>query len=139
MSVESTVINALKGDATLQGLITEFAGSPAVFIDMAPETAITPYIVCRFDRLPSPVDIAEFNVFIGYFDYSTSSAQARDASLQIEKILDYQVFDDPENEYNDIRIFLETGGSIPTQDPRNIHYNLQFLLRAGRLAWSANL
>lgn len=137
MSIESTILDVLKADSTLTALVSTFESSPSIFTDSAPEAAATPYIVCNFMQLNAPLEIGHFNLFINFFDYDKSAAAARSALLRIQVLLDDMSFEDDDNEWNAIRVFHEGGGHVPTPDARDIHYNAQYSIRAGRLAWSS--
>lgn len=142
MSIESAVLDVLKADSTLIALVSTFAGEPAIFTDVAPEKAEKPYIVCSFTKLSSSPEIGDFNLYIDYFDfseYNKSHAPARNAMAQLDVLLDLVHLVDTEDEWSLIRSFSEGNGHVPAEDAREIHYNSQFTLRAGRRAWSENL
>jgi hypothetical protein len=131
---ESSLISALKSDSVLSGILTKYKNDAAVFSELAPEDAALPYIVCRISRdyNDSPA-IMEFNVYIDFFDFNKSAASSRVAADRIEKILDRANLQ--HSRFKTIRFYFFSGGQVVGDDPRNIHHNLQFTARAGRMGW----
>ena len=135
---ESALLTELKSDSALCRNVSTYSGEPSIFSDGAPEAVTVPYItftIMRYEGGSKPVD--RFNIYIDFWDRSKSAKKARDASERIEFILDETVLSHAR--YDSIRLFRVAGGLIADPDPREIHYNMQFLARAGRKAWCEQL
>ena len=137
---ESALENIIKNDATIATYITVYpAGSsiPAVFSELAPEKAILPYIVFRISQSSDEnAAVTPFTIFIDYFDYNKSAVNSRIAVNQLINILDGVALE--HDRFNKIRIFFYAGSPVQEEDPRNIHYNLQFTARGGRKSYIDN-
>lgn len=135
---ESALITALKADATLTALLSSFGGSPAIFVEIAPETAELPYVVFKITRTSTEsAAVQSFNITIDVFGYDTTAKNARLASEEIETLLDRGYLE--HERYGCIRLFFYSSGPVEDyEDPRSIHINLLFDARAGRKKWSAN-
>jgi hypothetical protein len=128
---ESALVTFLADDEKLAALIEEYGEEPAIFSDEAPEDAVMPYIVIRI--VPSATDniaVESFAVFIDFYDKDKSRVNSRKAAQRIKLILDRVSLSHAR--YNNIRMFYFDGSPVTEDDPRNIHYNLQFMARAGR-------
>ena len=130
---EASLIEILKNDTVLQGYLSTYNSEAAVFSDVAPEDAELPF--CETEIIESPVDsiVSSFSVIIDYYQNAESAVNARKFCQQCIEILDrYEIDDDPR--YSMIRIFFLAGSlrRIEESDPRDIHYELQFVARAGR-------
>ncbi len=131
---ESSVLPVLQSDPELTSSITTFANLPAIFSDSAPKGAAMPYIVFRIERLGSNhLPIAQFVLYVDYWDYGTSKVKARKAAERIEFLLDRKVLE--HERYSTIRVSFFSGGTVPDDDPKAIHYNQQFSIRASRKKW----
>lgn len=134
MMFESAVLSVLQADPELAALVTKYANLPAIFSDAAPEKATMPYVVFQIDRISSNnLPIAQFSLYVDYWDYGTSKAKARNAAERIEFILDRKVLE--HERYSTIRVSFFSGGVVEAEDPKEIHYNLQFSVRASRKKW----
>jgi len=133
--IESVIINALKADATLKTKVTLYNGEAAIFTRLAPEAAKLPYVTINLTRSQTIGDIVlhDFILMVDYWDYGTSTKKANEASERIEYIFDNKQF--THARYSSIRIWLFSGGWVEDEDPRSIHYNQQFSVRACRKKW----
>jgi hypothetical protein len=135
---ESSLLMALQADATITALVSTFMGRPAIFSELAPETAELPYIVFRITRTSNEsVAVEQFNLYIDYYDFDTTFKKSRQAAERLEHLLDRGVLE--HERYGCIRLFFYSGEQIVEDDPRSIHYNMLFEARAGRKAWSADI
>lgn len=128
---ESALVTFLAEDDPLSLLIGTYGGAPSVFSDEAPEDAGMPYIVVRI--VPSATDniaVESFAVFVDYYDKDKSRVNSRKAAARIKLLLDRAHL--AHARYNNIRLFYFDGSPLEEDDPRHIHYNLQFTARAGR-------
>ena len=131
---EAAILPILQSDPELAGLVTSYANAPAIFSDAAPEGSQKPYIAYRIDRLSSNnLPIAKFVLYVDYWDYGASKTKARKAAERIEFLLDQRVLE--HERYSTIRVSFFSGGVVPAEDPKEIHYNLQFSARASRKKW----
>jgi hypothetical protein len=130
---ESALIDKLKSDAALAALVTTFSGNPAIFSEYAPETAVTPFIVCRITPSSEYSAIHSFSVMVDYFDYNKSRKNSRDAAERIEYVLDHAILQ--HERYIDIRLMYLAGSPVESGDARDIHYNVQFSARGTRKKW----
>lgn len=137
--IESTIINALKADTVLRAKISRYAGGYAVFSRLAPEAAKLPYVTINLTRTQTPGDLIlhDFILMVDYWDVGTSIKNAGEASERIEYIFDNKQF--THSRYSSIRIWFFSGGWVEDEDPRTIHYNQQFTVRACRKKWIDNL
>jgi len=133
--IESSIRNALIADATLVSLIKKYRGRPAVFSRLAPESAPTPYVTFNLTRTETSGDIVlhDFVLMIDAWDYGSSIKIAGEISERIEYVFDNKQF--THERYSSIRIWLFSGGWVEDDDPRVIHYNQQFTVRACRKKW----
>ena len=137
--IEKTIIDALKADAALRVRVTTFGGQAAIFSELAPETATEPYITINLSRSQTMGDLVlhDFTLMVDYWGYDTSRVRAREASERIEYLLDNKQFDS-DGRYHKIRVWFFSGGWVEDEDPRAIHYNQQFTIRASRKKWIDN-
>ena len=134
---ESSIFNVLISDGVLPGLVSTFNSVPAIFPDMAPEKAVKPYIVFKISSLsPDYQVMKDFIIMVNFFDYTVSLKSSRDAAERIESILDQKIL--THERYSDIRVNYFAGSQIEMEDPRDVHYNLQFQARAIRKKWIIN-
>lgn len=133
--IESTIIDALKADATLRTKISRYDKGYAIFSRLAPEAAKLPYVTINLTRTQTSGDIVlhDFILMIDYWDFGTSTKRAGEASERIEYIFDNKQF--THTRYSSIRIWFFSGGWVEDEDPRTIHYNQQFSVRACRKKW----
>ncbi|GAG27039.1 unnamed protein product, partial [marine sediment metagenome] len=133
--IEKTIIDALKPDPVLKTKVTLYAGEAAIFSRLAPEQAKQPYITVNITRSQTIGDLVlhDFILMVDYWDYGTSTKKAGEASERIEYIFDNKQFD--HERYSSIRIWFFSGGWVSEEDPRAIHYNQQFSVRACRKKW----
>jgi hypothetical protein len=131
--IEDIIYNNCVADAVLATTLSTFSGAPAVFSELAPETAARPFIVYRV--VPSGVDgaIMSFYVFFDYFDLNTFRTKSRTAAERIQHVFDEMVFHGAN--LNDVRFKFFAGSPIEAADPRDVHYNLQFSARGTRAKW----
>lgn len=126
---ESTIINKLAGDATLTGILTTFAGQPSIFSNDAPEDAVTPFVIITISGGERLEPIQMYSLFVDYYDFFESRVNARIAARRIQYQLDNQRLQ-PTN-FTDIRVWQFGGATwISGEDPRDIHINQQFYIRA---------
>ena len=133
--IEKTIIDALKADSTLRARVTKYAGEAAIFSELAPEAAKTPYITINLTRSQTSGDLIlhDFTLMVDFWSFDTTRKKAREASERIEYLLDNKQF--THERYSSIRIWFFSGGWIEEEDPRAIHYNQQFIVRACRKKW----
>jgi hypothetical protein len=132
---ESSLLDALRTDSALSGLITAFNGAPAVFSDAAPDKAELPYVVFSISRTSTEAAaVHKFDVMIHVYGYGATAKAARDAAERIENLLDRGILQ--HERYSCIRLFMQSGGLVDDDtDPRSIHQNMLFIARAGRKKW----
>jgi len=137
--IEKTILDALKADATLRARVTLYAGASAIFSELAPEAAKTPYVTFNLYRNQTSGDLVlhDFTLMIDFWSFDTTRVKAREASERIEYLLDNKQF--THERYSSIRIWFFSGGWVEEEDPRAIHYNQQFTVRACRKKWIDNL
>jgi hypothetical protein len=134
---EKSLQTILRNDPVLAGYVGTFGAdsSPSIFSEFAPEGAAFPYIVFKISyRSDNDVAIHRFTVDIDYYDMQKSAADSRNAATRIMFLLDHTKIDS--DRYGAIRLFFFGGGSVIEDDPRAIHYNMEFDARAGRKAWA---
>jgi hypothetical protein len=131
---ESAIINKLASDTTLASYVTSHANQPAIFSEVAQETAVMPYIVIRIDRSTVDGIVQPAALFIDFYDRNKSRANSRRAVERIEFLLDDEKL--THDRYADIRLFFFAGSPVPEEDSRDIHYNIQFECRAVRSKWA---
>jgi hypothetical protein len=136
---ESSLLKKLCDDATLCGYVSTFTTTshttvPSIFNKAAPEAAIFPYITFYITQSSNECPaVKEFTALIDYFDNNKSSAKSNKAAERIEFLLDRAELE--HDRYSCIRMFFFSGSEVPEEDPRIVHYNLQFTARAGRKKW----
>lgn len=135
---ESALLTKLASDTILTSYVSTFVEngttSPAIFAEFAPETAQLPYITFRITQSSDEVlAIKQFSIFVDYYDYNKSASNSRKAAERIEFLLDRTIIE--HERYSCIRLYFFAGSPIQEEDPRSIHYNLQFQARAGRKKW----
>jgi len=137
--IEKPIIDVLKADAALAARVTLYDGEPAIFGRLAPEKAIKPYVTVNDTRYKESDDniLHRFTLMIDYWDYGTSMKKANEASERIEFLLDTKQFDS--ERYDKIRVWIFSSGWVEDEDPRAIHYNQQFMVRASRKKWIEQL
>jgi len=137
--IEKTIIDALRGDATLVSLVTKYRAKPAIFSELAPEPVKEPYITINISRNPANDDLVvqEFVIMINVWGRENSRVNVRRASERIEFIFDNKQFNS-DARYDTIRTWFVSGGWVEEADPRDVHYNHQFTARAGRKKWINN-
>lgn len=137
---ENALLGRMISDGELCGYLSKFANAPAVFSELAPEGATTPYIVFSISRDNADTPSVEsFSVFVDIYGGSESSrADNRRAAQRVEFLLDYAVLPQTDR-YDTIRMFYESAAQVPDPDPRVVHYNLLFYARAGRKAWAQQI
>lgn len=131
---ESSYLTLLKSDSALAALVATYDGEAAIFTDQAPEDATLPYLVFKIDRYPSESLVVDrFFINNDYYDQGSSYADARKASERIEFLTDTNQL--THARYTKIRLYRASAGSVPDDDPREIHYNTQVTARASRKAF----
>jgi len=138
--IEKTIIDALRVDSALKARVTKYDSEPAIFSDLAPEAAKLPYVTINLTRsqdIGDPV-LHNFILMVDYWGYDTTRVRAREASERIEYLLDQKQFN-ADGRYDTIRIWFFSGGWVQEDDPRAIHYNQQFTVRASRKKWICTL
>ena len=135
---ESAIIKLLSEDDDLASLLTVFDSSPAIFAERAPKAAMTPFIIFKIDRSSNECPaVQEFTVLIDLYDYDKSRVNSNKAIERIEFLLDRAEIE--HERYSKIRLVFFAGSYVEETDPRDIHYNMQFLARAGRKKWVQQL
>jgi hypothetical protein len=132
---EKSLQSILRTDTVLCTYVGTFGAdsSPSIFSDHAPEGAAMPYIVFKIVyRNDNDVNIHRFSVYVDYYDYQKSAAISRAAASRIMFLLDHIKFI---SDRYDVRLFFFGGGPVEEDDPRAIHYNIEFEARGGRIAW----
>jgi len=137
--IEKTIIGALRADTVLASKITKFESRPAVFSELAPESAKEPYVTINISRNPAAGDliIHEFTIMVDSWGTESTRKATREASERIEYIFDNKQFNS-DARYDTIRVWLFSAGWVEEADPRAVHYNHQFIARAGRKKWIEN-
>lgn len=136
--IESAIISVLKADPELVALLSTHNSEPAIFSEFAPEDAEFPYIVLNVSRSNDEFPgLHAFTIMVDYFDYDVSRKNSRIAAERIEFLLDRAILQ--HERYDSIRISFFAGSPIPEDDPRSVHYNVQFSARAGRKKWMSQL
>lgn len=135
-----TIIDVLKVDSALKARVTKYANEPAIFSELAPKAAIEPYVTINLSRNQTSGDLVlhDFILMVDFWGTDTTRVKTREASERIEFLLDNKQFD-TDTRYHKIRIWFFSGGWVEEDDPRAIHYNQQFTVRASRMKWIENL
>lgn len=138
--IEKTIIDALAADAVLISKVSLYNKHPAIFSELAPEAAIQPYITINISRAQTMGDLVlhDFILMVDFWDTNSTRVNTRIASERIEYLLDNKQFD-TDARYHKIRVWFFSGGWVEEDDPRAIHYNQQFQVRASRMKWIENL
>jgi len=134
--IEKPIIDALKADTELISRLTIYNNDPAVFARLAPEASIKRYITVddtRYEDPDSDLVIHRFTLMVNLWGYGTSAKIAHEASERIEYVLDNKQFNS--ERYDTIRVWLFSSGWVEDEDPRAIHINHQFTVRASRKKW----
>ena len=133
--IEETIMDALKVDVVLISKVTTYASSPAIFTELAPQSAEFPYITINITRNQTIGDLMlqDMSLMVDYWGYGATRTNARIASERIEFLLENKQFTD--DRYSSIRIWFYSGGWVEDTDPRAIHYNHQFTVKACRKKW----
>lgn len=136
--IESIIISTLAADSALVALLATYNSAPAIFSEEAPEEAEEPNITIGLTR-NSGLDptIQLFTLNVDFWDYDGSRVNSRAAAERIEFVLDRA--DLSTTRYSSIRCFFASGGPVSETDPRAIHYNSQFEIRAFRKKWIEQL
>ena len=142
--IEDIIINALKTDSALKSLISKYKGLPSIFSELAPEDAIFPYVTFSINRNREDSVIQNMLLNVDFWDTNSTRVGARSASERIEYLLDNKIFEEVGSEtgnkrYSTIRIYFSSGGIVDDNDPRVVHYNQIFTIRATRSKWIKNL
>ena len=137
---EAALLTTLQNDSALTALLSTYGGAPAIFSDMAPESAEQLYLVFSIDREGDENIAAQaFTVTLDLYDHDVSRVNIRAASERIEFVLDRAELTDPSGRYDTIRLFFLLGRPVLEGDSRKAHHQIQFTARAGRKAWAAQL
>jgi hypothetical protein len=135
---ETALQTRLSSDGILSGYLSRYMDAPAIFSELAPDAVEAPYMVYRIDSMAADHPAVErFSIFIDYYARDISRANSRKAVDRIKNLLDQTVL--TSDRCDSIRIFYYSGGPAPVDDPRDIHYNIQFEARAGRRSWAQQL
>jgi hypothetical protein len=136
--IESSIIDALKGDATLTSYLSKYACAPAIFTEVAPDDSKMPYLVIT-ESLNSTdfAGVHSFTIMLDYYDYNVSRKNSKIAVERVQFLLDQMILQ--HERYDSIRLSFFAGSPVPEEDPRSIHYNIQFSARAGRKKWMQQL
>jgi hypothetical protein len=129
---ESSVLKKLLTDTALKSYVTLYNAQPAIFSEAAPEDADMPYLIFRIVQSSTDtLAVQKFSLFFDYYDYNKSASNSRKAAERIEILLDRAELE--HERFSCIRCFFEEGSPLEEEDPRAIHYNIQFMVRAGNL------
>ena len=135
---EDALHSRLSADANIQAVVSTYQGAPAIFSDVAPEEAERPYITFTIERnINDMIALCEFTVDVDYWAYGDSRVDARAAVEYIEFSLDIAQLSNAR--YDKIRFYTPSSGPVNENDPRAIHYNVQFDVRASRKKWMGQL
>lgn len=135
---ETALQAKLVGDGQLAAYLSKYQGFAAVFSEFAPDAVETPFLTYRITSVAADHPTVEtFSVMLDYYCRDVSRADSRKAVDRIKNLLDF--CDLSSDRYDTIRLFYYSGGPAVAEDPRDIHYNLQFEARAGRKSWAATL
>lgn len=135
---ESIIINTLKADPELGDYVSSYQGQPAIFSEEAPEDTEKPFIIIELNRQSTGhLALQTFTLDVDYLDTNKSRTNSRKAVQRIEFALDQAIL--THERYDSIRLSFESAGPVPSTDARDIHYNTQFSVRAGRKAWCKQL
>ena len=138
--IEDVIVEQLRNDGTIAGILSTYNGDPAVFSETAPEDVDRdgPYMVVVVRVFPAPdYVIDQFDIFVHYFQRGTSRAKAREVSFRVEAIFDPNTFQN--DVYADIRFYRRHGDFLPEPDPLEIHYVKQLSARGSRKKWMQQL
>jgi len=138
--IEKTIVDALRADAVLISKVSLYNKHPAIFSELAPEAAIQPYITINLSRSKASDDLVlhDFILMVDFWGTDSTRVDTRIASERIEYLLDNKQFH-TDLRYHTIRVWFFSGGWVEDNDPRTIHYNQQFTVRASRMKWIENL
>lgn len=134
---EAELLTFLNTDVTLTGYLSTFNGAPAIFSVSAPEeisfdnTYMTFYID---EQETDNIIVDRFSVYFDIWARGESRVSVRKIASRLIYLLDHQHLQSAR--FNTIRFFRFSGSSVPEDDTRNIHYNLQMTARAGRKEWA---
>jgi len=129
---EASLISYLKYDTILRGYVSSYASSYAIFSDVAPENAVLPFAETQIQEITQGDSIvATFSILVDLYANSESGVNARKFCQRLIEILDRHEIDTDER-YSNIRFFYQSITRLPENDPRDIHYSVQFSARAGR-------
>lgn len=139
--IETAIINALKADAAIRQRVTKYDSEASIFSEFAPESVKLPYITIDLyrNKLSDDLVLHSFTLMVDYWAYTTEGGLgttrkiAREASERIEFLLDNKQFQS--DRYDTIRVWFFSGGWVEDEDTRTVHYNQQFIVRAGRKKW----
>jgi len=139
---ESSLLELFQSDPELVALVsTDGEGEykqPSIFSDLAPEEVDLPYIVFKIDRYPSDhLSVDRFFINVDYYGRGSSYEDARKASERVELLTDTKEL--THSRYTHIRMYRASAGTVPEDDPREIHYNTQITARACRKSFIDNL
>jgi len=124
----------LREDTNLVATVTTYSGYPAIFANEAPEDAEKPYIVFRIESSPLTDKVVSVsNVFIDYYDFGKSRAEADSAALAIEDLLDSNKL--RTEQITDLRFALTNTGYVTGTDPRTINHVTTLSARGARSGW----
>ena len=136
---EASLLTLLKTDATLLTYLSTFSTStgnvPSIFDRIAPETAVTPYLVYRIETVyQENLEIELFSIDFDYYDFNVIADTARNAVERLFFTLDRAHIAD-DTRYGLIRIYKGNAYPIEGADPRDLRYHITFSARAGRKKW----
>jgi hypothetical protein len=136
--IEAVVIATLRADATLAGTVSTHNGKPSIFADQAPEATELPYIVIREGTMSKTADSLLFagELYVDYWAFGPSWATCDIASERVETIFDNMKLQS--DRLSDIRFAQSSSGPVTDPDPRVIHHNTIFTIRATRKRWILN-
>jgi hypothetical protein len=142
---ESSLLTTMAADGTLTALFGTYGtpARPAFFADMAPQDAENiidgdAYLVFSIRKnISNSIAVDEFTVMFDIFSRGTSKKNQRAAAYEIEALLDQKSI--TSSRFSTIRFYRFSAGPVPTEDPRDSHYNVQMTARAGRSGWMVTL
>lgn len=131
-TITEGIYKRLRANASLATLLTTYEGQPAVFCDVAPEEATRPYVTFTLTReynITGPL-VDQFTLDVDYWEYGDSRVSAREVVEAVEYEFDMSTMEAVD--YANVRFFTPESLPVGEDDPRQIHYNTRFVVRASR-------
>lgn len=125
----------LAADADIVSRLSTYAGAPAIFSEIAPETAETPYIIFDIEKAFSDnLAVAAFRVTVDIYHLSQSGKTAREIEERIEFVCDREEIK-TDTRFDTIRLFYEDGRPVENTDIKIRKRVVTLTARGGRKKW----